>query len=59
VEQLKEIIGKHNRIDFEGLGLIFDEDELAVDDELTEEDSEINDAEELLEGENEEENTDA
>jgi hypothetical protein len=60
VEQLKEIIGKHNRIDFEGLGLIFDEDELAVDDELTEEDSEINDAEELLEGEESgEENPDA
>lgn len=51
VDQLKEIIGKHNRIDFEGLGLIFDEDELAMDEELSEEDNEINEAEELLDGE--------
>jgi len=54
VEQLKEVIGKNNRIDFEGLGLIFDEDELAIDDDITEEDTEINEAEELMEGEGEE-----
>lgn len=48
VEQLKEIIGKKNKIDFEGLGLILEEDEAAlIDDELTEEDREINDAEEV------------
>ena len=51
VEQLKEIIGKNNRIDFEGLGLIFEEDELVIDDDLTDEDAEINEAEQLMDDE--------
>lgn len=56
VEQLREVIGKKNKIDFEGLGLILEEDEAAlVDDELTDEDAAINEAEELFEDEEGEE----
>lgn len=53
VEQLKEIIGKRNKIDFEGLGLVFEDDEAAMmtDDDITAEDEEIQEAEEALEGE--------
>ena len=54
VEQLKEVIGKKNKIDFEGLGLILEEDEAAlVDDELTDDDAAINEAEELFEDDEE------
>lgn len=51
VDQLKEVIGKRNRIDFEGLGLVFEEDELALDDDPNAEDEEIKEAEEFLDGE--------
>lgn len=51
VEQLREVIGKKNKIDFEGLGLILEDEELDVDEDLTEEDEEITAAEEVLEGE--------
>ena len=52
VEQLREVIGKSNKIDFEGLGLILEEDEAAlIDDELTDDDAAINEAEELFEDE--------
>jgi len=51
VEQLREIIGKKNKIDFEGLGLILEDEEIAEDDDITEEDEEIAAAEEVLEGE--------
>jgi hypothetical protein len=49
VEQLKEIIGKRNKIDFEGLGLVFEDDETAMmmDDDMTDEDEEIIEAEAL------------
>lgn len=49
VEQLREVIGKRNKIDFEGLGLVFEDDEAGVDDEI-DDDQDIQDAEELLEG---------
>lgn len=48
VEQLKEVIGKRNKIDFEGLGLVFEDDEVAMQsDDVTEEDEEILEAEEV------------
>ena len=54
VEQLQEVIGKKNKIDFEGLGLVFEEDESAMmDDDITDEDKEINDAEEQISSEDE------
>jgi len=48
VDQLREIIGKKNKIHFEGLGLVFDEDESLFDEEITEEDEDIIAAEEML-----------
>jgi hypothetical protein len=48
VEQLREVIGKRNKIDFEGLGLVFEDDESISDEDITEEDEDINEAEELL-----------
>jgi len=51
VEQLKEVIGKRNKIDFEGLGLVFEEEEAILDDDYLDEDLDIQEAEELLEGE--------
>lgn len=55
VEQLKEVIGKKNKIDFEGLGLILEEDESAIlDDEPSVEDEDIIEAEEFIEGETDE-----
>lgn len=53
VEQLKEVIGKKNKIDFEGLGLIFEDDEISTVEEANEDDDAIGEAEELLEGEEE------
>ena len=49
VEQLKEVIGKRNKIDFEGLGLIFEDDEAMSDDDYSDDDADIQEAEDLLE----------
>lgn len=50
VDQLREVIGKKNKIDFEGLGLVFEEDEsMMEDDERTQDDEDIIAAEEMLE----------
>lgn len=50
VDQLREVIGKKNKIDFEGLGLVFEEDDSMMDDdERTQDDEDIIAAEELLE----------
>jgi len=50
VDQLREVIGKKNKIDFEGLGLVFEEDESMMDDDdRTQDDEDILAAEELLE----------
>ena len=55
VDQLREVIGKKNKIDFEGLGLVFEEDESSLDDdERTQDDEDILAAEELLEDTEEE-----
>ena len=48
VDQLREVIGKRNKIDFEGLGLVFEEEE-GTDDDYTDEDIDIQEAEDLLE----------
>jgi len=49
VDQLREVIGKKNKIDFEGLGLVFEEEETMDDDDRTQDDEDILAAEELLE----------
>lgn len=49
VEQLKEVIGKRNKIDFEGLGLVFEDDDIGVEDEI-DDDTDIAEAEEILGG---------
>ena len=56
VEQLKEVIGKRNKVDFEGLGLVFENDEGEIDDdEYTEDESDLDEIEEIIKEEEAEE----
>lgn len=52
VQQLREVIGKHNKIDFEGLGTIYEEDDNDLDDEEgedgDEDDRELSEVEDVL-----------
>lgn len=49
VEQLQEVIGKRNKIDFEGLGLVFEDDDTGEDDgDFNDDEDDIADAEEII-----------
>jgi hypothetical protein len=53
IQQLQEIIGKHNKIDFEGLGVVrdfndYDDDTNKLDDNVSDDDKQIAAAEEAL-----------
>lgn len=53
VDQLKEVVGKRNKIDFEGLGQMITDDEDLLEPEgqdILDDDSELSEAEERLEG---------
>jgi hypothetical protein len=57
VDQLREIIGKKNKIDFEGMGLVLEEEDFEPD-EISPEEEELNEIESAIQDESTEEITD-